>query len=337
MVNHLNLIIRIKINMSIQINIDLDYEKIIDVFNSLDKIGILIDFDENELFTNLIDEKMIDEISFFIDRGTDVKRFLNLCTVDDKEVITFLIESDADASENPGEFLCDLINTENFHGAELMIETYKAPILELINYSNGKPLRTAVRKGNTEMISYLFLCGAKVKECDIDPITDALVFNKYELVPLLLNHGSDITSILPEHLEICLKKKYKLSVNYIYSKLLLNQLPHFKNVDLTNCFIAACNYGNYDILKYFIDNGIVNLDDNTYFQLKRNIKNNWVFHYLVLAKKTSSEPKIGNKKKSPKSKKYDSDENFSDNESQSDDDEKYVPIRKSKSGVRFKN
>ncbi|XWV24593.1 repeat protein [Tupanvirus deep ocean] len=310
--------------MSVRFKIDLDYENIIDVINLLDQRNINIDFDQNKLFTNLIQEKMFDEISFFIDRGTDIKCFLELCSEEDKEVVTFLIENNADALENPGEFLVDLINTENFDSAKLMIDSHRGPLLDLVNFSSGKPLRTAVRKGNSEIISHLFLCGAKVKKCDIDPIIDALVFGKSDLIPLLLEHGSNLVNIMPEHLEMCLRKNYKLSVNYIYHKMIANQLPYFKNADLTSCFITAANSGNYDILKYFIENGNINIDDNIYFELKRHIKNTWVLHYLELARK------VCHNKKSYKSKKYDSDDSQSD-------DESFVSIKKSKAGVKFKN
>ncbi len=230
-----------------KIKLHLNDDNLIDVINYLDQKNIVMEFNHQQLYQILIDNKKYEEILFFLDRGTDIKDFLYLCKENNIDVIYILIGKMLDESENPGEILLNLINELNYKLIQCISCIYKFRIDEIWNYSDGKPLRLAVRKGDTAIIRLLFASGSKINKCSIDPIIDALVTGKPDLLRLLLREGSNVANIKPEHLEICLKKKYRLCVDFIYEKIINDKLPHFKNMDVSKCIEEAKKNKNYEL------------------------------------------------------------------------------------------
>ena len=301
--------------MSIKLKIFIDRENIIDVFNFLDQQNIEPEFDEDEIYQELVVGRKYDEIEFFLDRGVEPHKFMAFCTEDDIDVVNFLADKNEYISDNPGEFLVHLINKGSYEDVVLFINTYKGNIKELINDLEGKPLQAAAKKGNLKLIEFLFANGAKLNNCHTDPLIMAILFGKVDLMPFFIQKGSKISNIKPEHLLICLKNNHRSSVAYICGKLEDNRLPRFKQFDATECFIEAVKNSNYDVLRVLINNCWIDVDDEEYDELVAKAKSGWVKHYLELMKT-----------KNYKNKKYDT-----------DDDDSYEAIKVNKSGIAFKD
>lgn len=274
------------------IKIHINNNNLIDVINFLDQNNVIMEYNRNELYRILIEGKKYEEICFFLDRGTDINDFLNLCTENNNDVINFLIEKMLDESEDPGEFFLKLIIDSNYKIISRLACIYKFRTDDIWNYSYGKPLRLAVRKGKTSIINLLFSLGSKVSECNIDPIIDALITGKPDLIPLLLEKGSNIANIKPEHLEICLKKKYRLCVNFIYDKIAKQELPHFEETDITKCFLEALRTNNDELANVLIKNYQVDLNNDILSEYISNPKNKKIIrHYNFLKKKIKNHKK----------------------------------------------
>jgi hypothetical protein len=265
--------------MIVRIKLHIINDNLIDVINCLDQKNVSIEFNKQELFRKLIDGKKVDEIYFFLDRGFDIDDFLNLCTEEDIEVINFLVDRIVDDTENLGDILVNMINKCNYKHINILFRAYKNKREDVWNYLDGLPLRLAVRIGNKQIIKLLLSAGAKIRKCDIDPIIDALITGKPDLIPLLLENGSNISNIKPEHLEICLNKKFRLCTNFIYDKLHNGMLPHFQNADVSKCFVFALK-NNYDQLaKALMEYGIVYYNDNYLLDYIKNPKNMKILQY----------------------------------------------------------
>ncbi len=266
--------------MTTKLKVDVDDLNLVDAINFFDKRNINVKFDEKQLFPKLVNSKQFDLIDFFIDRGTKPHEFVQYCDETDIDVINFLLDtytdlsetdisdiSDTDPSKNPGQILVDLILNDKFNSALTLIQNYKNNNLKkFINYNNGKSLLEAVNKGNILMIECLFNNGAKIKYCSNDPIVNALINNHTELIPILVEHGSVVESIMPKHLQTCINKSYNNSINYIMKLLQHGKLEYFNNMDLTGCLISSAKIGNIDVLKELV-NYIEYIDEELYRDL----------------------------------------------------------------------
>jgi len=326
--------------MTTNLKITIDYRDLIDVLNFLDQKNIETRFNEEKLFSDLILKKNFDEIEFFLDRGTKAEDFIKYCDDDDNDVINFLIEKNDDTFENPGIMLTNLIYTNNFRCAELLLEKYKGDMKEFVNYDNGKPLKLATLKGNEQLVKLLLIYGAKIKKCIVDPIVDALEYQHMNLVPVLIAAGSKVKSVLPEHLELYMKHGRDLSISYILSALLKNEMDHFDCADLTNCLLVSAKYGYVGVFRELLYRQDT-IPKEFYRRLMNCTNDKLIMQSLMFFKLKKKKDKQKNKQK------YDSNESDSDDKSNSnsetDSEEEhfsrktYRPIKINRGGVHFKD
>lgn len=277
--------------MSTKIKISTSDEHLIDVINFFDQKNIDIDFDRDALFERLVVDKKYDEIEFFLDRGCDESEFMQWCRdEDDNDIVNFILERNQDLCDSSGEYLVKLISTCNLECSKILIKSSQHNTKELVNYDNGKPLTAAAATGNKELIKLLFLNGAKIKYCSEDPLISLIKNNHIHLVKLFIDNGSSVESIMPQHLEHCIKNFCHKSVSYITNLLYDNQLPHFAEVNLSGCLMGAVKSNNLDLLTQLLDisGGI---DDETIDDLVVSTNRTLIIQYLMLMKKKKSKKK----------------------------------------------
>jgi len=232
--------------MSIKLEIDVDIEKIIDVLNFLDQKGITADFDQHELYQDLVENKKFNEIEFFIDSGEFPIQFVGYCGKDDNDIVEFLIEKNQAQGNETTYFLMEMINSDSDSQlVRTLFNTCEDDKKELANSQEGLPLIKAAISGQLEIIKLLQHHGARIKYCSEDPIIGAITNGHVDIVKYLLKTGSNLESITIEHLQTCIKKGYISSTAFILSQFddILSDMDHD---DLTDCLTATIQNDDID-------------------------------------------------------------------------------------------
>lgn len=273
------------------IKLNLNHDQLINVINFCDQRGIHLEIKkESELFIELIDNKKFEEISFFIDRGTPIIEFIEKCNDDNIQMIKFLMEQYVNNGNEMMELLIDIIKTQKYIHIETLLSFYSDnsnDIKELINSMDGILLITAVQSGDKRMTKFLHKHGAKINKCKYDPIIEAVTNNHLSLVNFLIKIGSKLESILPEHFEICINKRYTPAINYIIEKIYSGELSYFLQMDLSKSLEIAAERNYLTVISFLMENGIKlnnDLFDRMYLWAKNNNNNN-IIHYLDILNK----------------------------------------------------
>lgn len=209
----------------VQINIDAD--QLVECINFFDKNNIEFNMSEEELdslYSNIISGKNYELIDFFLDRDGSPFIMLNYCYEDDEDVIMFMID------RYDGEPIDFLIESISIGLAEKMLDilSNSIPLKTLFKSCGGKALNAVVESGSRPLLEVFLERGHKISYCTTDPINDALVNNRMNLIECLLEHGSNNNNITLKTFIKCLEKNNNTAVKYF--------IEHFEggDIDITN-------------------------------------------------------------------------------------------------------
>lgn len=220
-------------SICIKCNIDITEDKIIDCLNFFDKNNIPIELSDEQLddvYNAIIKDRKYDLLDFFIDRGEYPTQMLNYCYEDDVEVISYIIDK---YNEDPFLFLVCSIDIGL---AEVVLEilSEKYSVKAMAKYNGGIILNTIVTNGDKELLELFLSKGFKISYCTLDPINNALVNNRMNLIPYLLENGSSNNNITLGAIATCVKKSNKTSINYIAEMISNDATITFENKDINN-------------------------------------------------------------------------------------------------------
>jgi hypothetical protein len=237
--------------MSFEFKIDLSRGNLIQVINSLDQFNVEVSFDKEQIYEDIIGNQNYDLIEFFIDRGEDPLCMFNYCYEDDVDVIRFLIDKHEAADCDACDFMLSalelgLVNT--------IVEICGDKLKNIFKADNGKVISKAVEMGDIVSLKLFFSLGAKISNCLIDPINEALQNHRIGLIDFLLANDSSYQSITANTLCKCINKRNKSAVKIIEDLIRVDTLK-FSQEDTVECMTHAIKHELYGLCINLFNHG----------------------------------------------------------------------------------